>query len=97
MSNANFKLIPMFFLIFLSGCSKSFLEQAAFGIAISIGGAMAFLLICWLGITIHNALGPDGKKIWEKICGIGFVILFIALILMSDGGGDMENLWRGRR
>tara|TARA_B110000503_G_scaffold104892_1_gene156544 strand:- start:376 stop:669 length:294 start_codon:yes stop_codon:yes gene_type:complete len=97
MGNANFKLMPMFFLIFISGCSKSILEQAAVGMAVTMGATIAFLLVCWICIIIHKALSPDGQKIWEKICGIGFLILFIALILMSDGGGDMENLWRGRR
>ena len=97
MGKAHSKIIPVFFLIVISGCSKSTLEQAAVGMAVSMGAMIAFLFVCWICIIIHKALSPDGQKIWEKICGAGFIILLIALALMSDGGGDMENLWRGRR
>ena len=71
--------------------------QMVEGMVILFGGLIGFFILCWFCVTVHNSLGEEGKKTWEKICGIGFILIFIILAMLSDGGGDMENIWRARR
>jgi len=91
-----YKLFPIILVLSLTGCSRSTIEQAAEGMAVLFAGLIGFFLLCGFALKIHKSLGEQGKKTWEKICGIVFLILFLVLCFLGDGSGDMEFVWRGR-
>jgi len=93
----SYKLYPLTFLLSLAGCSSRTMQQFGEGMTLLFAVVFGFFLLFWFGVTVHKSLGKTGQKTWEKICGIGIILLLIAFAFLGDGGGDMEHIWRPRR
>ena len=83
--------------LLLAGCSSRTMNQMAEGMAVTFAALICFFILFWICVTIHKSLSEKNQKKWETICGVGLILIIVILALLSDGSGDMENVWRARR
>ena len=91
------RLFSILLLTLLSGCSGNLIGNYFLSVGLLIAGITLFILVFFICVKIGNLFDETGKKRWEMICMIGFVIFIISLASITDGGQDMEALWFGRR